>query len=62
MKFIFYENEHYINDDECEECWNEPSRCKNCGGLIHKEYVDESYDDVQLAYACDKCGDRYEFE
>ena len=37
-------------------CWEYPRKC-DCGGLIHADYEDESYDgDIVLITKCDKCG------
>lgn len=54
-------DEHIIGDTECNNCWsdNYPKKCK-CGGLIHQQFIDESYDSVCTAKRCDNCNDDYE--
>ena len=50
---------HEAGNDDCPRC--SPQRC-DCGGLIHDEYLDESYDpetgdeSVYYTYLCDQCG------
>lgn len=34
--------------------------CLACGGLVHYEFGDESYDGYWLYRYCDRCGDEYE--
>ena len=52
---------HLVGNPECDACWQRPTLCR-CGGLIHSEYSDESYDSetgdesIFLEYCCDKCG------
>ena len=50
---------HTIGDKECSECWYEPRYCK-CGGIIHSQYIDETWDDLYISHICDKCGIDYE--
>jgi len=49
--------EHEKGNPNCSKCWTDfPKKCK-CGGLIHAEFGDESYDgDYWLYYKCDECG------
>jgi hypothetical protein len=44
------------------ECWKGfPVRCI-CGGLVHAQFVKESWQNVvDLAYACDICGENFIF-
>lgn len=48
--------EHEIGNVECEAC-RRPSYAQlcTCGGVIHDEFFDESWDTVLLVYQCDKC-------
>lgn len=61
IEACYSDSEHEIGlDGECPECWKGyPVKCK-CGGNVHAEFYDESFDDVALSYKCDKCGDNYE--
>lgn len=53
-------------DGECKACWpNYPKPCteKDCKGLVHAEFGDESYDpesgeeNYWLETKCDTCGE-----
>lgn len=58
----FSESDHKKGDVNCSECWPDyPKLCK-CGGLVHAEFGDESWDDYYLIRECDQCGDKYEVE
>lgn len=47
--------EHKIDDIECENCFNCPTKCK-CGGLIHTQFgVEDRKSNYWLFYKCDKC-------
>lgn len=49
--------DHLIGQPDCPGCWSEsfPVPC-GCGGLVHAEFEDESWDSVMLSYRCDRCG------
>jgi hypothetical protein len=53
---------HAAEDRRCNECYvNYPMKCA-CGGLIHAQYVDTTWDDqIQLEFSCDKCGGEYKY-
>ena len=46
---------HEIGNEECGECWYTPLKKCECGGLIHQQFADESYDGYSLYFLCDKC-------
>lgn len=51
---------HTVGDTECGHCWSGfPRDCdeEGCGGLVHAEFMEESYDSVYLTYRCDRCGE-----
>ena len=48
---------HAVGDEECADCWGEYPQPHECGGLMHAQFIDESYDSVMLGYLCDKCGE-----
>ncbi len=53
---------HEVGNKECSKCWSGfPKKCK-CGGLIHAEFGDESYDGYWLYKKCDKCNDDWRFK
>lgn len=66
--FSFGEDDypHRIGDPTCDEgyClgdkegWPDcyPTPCENCDGLVHANFVDESWDSIILVTRCDKCG------
>lgn len=62
MAFLLNKAEHTVGDHRCVECWKGfPVKCV-CGGFIHAQFVKESWQNViDLAYACDICGDKYKF-
>ena len=62
MAFILNKSEHTVGDSRCTECYKGyPLKCV-CGGLIHSQFVKETWDgDVNLSFGCDNCGDKYEF-
>lgn len=62
MAFLLNKAEHTVGDRRCCECWKGyPVRCV-CGGMVHAQFVKESWQNiVELAYACDKCGENYKF-
>lgn len=51
---------HKVGDPNCPECWGSqfPLPCADpkCPGLVHEEYVDESYDSIYTTLRCDLCG------
>lgn len=50
---------HTIGNKDCGEGWcgsSYPKACE-CGGLIHADFGDESYDGYWLHTKCDKCGE-----
>lgn len=52
---------HLVADESCPNCWTKefPKRCE-CGGLIHQDFGDESFDGEYFCrYACDNCGFDY---
>ena len=55
--------QHEVGNPDCPQCWGTfwPRRCR-CGGRVHAGFVDESWDNVILGYACDVCGDAYQEE
>lgn len=55
-RFAIDGTEHETGDKECLECYAEPDPC-DCGGLIHHQYFDESWDSVIVLHKCDLCGD-----
>lgn len=61
--FIVGKSEHHINDRKCEECYSfgYPKNC-SCGGLVHCEFIRQSWDlkELDLTRRCDKCGDEFE--
>ena len=49
---------HQAGNPECPECWGDfPRECteEGCGGLVHAEFGDESWDGYWLYYLCDRC-------
>lgn len=50
--------EHEDGVIDCAECWAECTPC-SCGGLIHHQFIDESYDSVIICHRCDKCQEDY---
>lgn len=51
--------QHPVGDPNCKSCWSGfPKECteEGCGGLVHAEFEDESWDDYWLTYRCDRCG------
>ena len=53
-------SEHPIGDRRCNECYiGYPNKCR-CGGLIHAEFVKESWEGFKkIETLCDKCGDEF---
>lgn len=53
---------HPIGDHRCNECWaGFPKRCQ-CKGLIHAQFIKESWrGELNLLYSCDNCGANYKF-
>lgn len=50
---------HIVGDLDCKGCWSGfPVPCteEGCGGLVHAEFEDESWDSYWLSYGCDRCG------
>ena len=60
--FIVGNSEHTPDDKRCCECTKGfPSSCV-CGGLIHAEFVKETWDNQNVFnYKCDKCADKFKF-
>ncbi len=57
--FIVGKAEHQVGN-RCSECWRGFPRKCCCGGMIHAEFVKESWDKVvTLVSKCDQCGDNY---
>ena len=54
--------EHEVGNSRCNECFrNFPGSCV-CSGLIHAQFVKESWDNqLELSFACDKCGSNFKF-
>lgn len=52
--------EHEVDNNRCQECWSSfPKNCE-CSGLVHAEFIKESWDRVlTLLFVCDKCGPNY---
>lgn len=53
--------EHMVGNIDCDVGWCQgntgfPAKHKDCGGLIHAEFGDESFDGYWLYKKCDKCG------
>lgn len=49
---------HTIGDPDCKGCWSGfpvPCEEEGCGGLVHAEFEDESWDSYWLSYGCDRC-------
>ncbi len=55
--FLFGEatDPHQVGSTDCDACWKGPFHC-DCGGLIHYEFGDESWDGYWLYSKCDQCG------
>lgn len=56
--------EHPIGDKECGVSWcggtSYPKPCDltpDCPGLVHANYIEESWDGYQLDTKCDVCGE-----
>ncbi len=45
--------DHEIGNIDCPQCDAYPCEC---GGIVHREYLDESWDSVYFSYWCDSCG------
>lgn len=62
MAFILSKAEHAVGDHYCAECWKgHPVKCI-CGGLVHAQFIKENWQNaVELAYACDICGENFNF-
>jgi len=61
--FCFGENDHYEHERgnlECPVCWTDSAARCVCGGIIHNNFFDESYDGYSLEYSCDRCGRDHE--
>lgn len=51
--------DHTQGDVNCEYCWGwGPHKKCECGGVVHSEFEEESYDSVFLTYECDACNSR----
>lgn len=48
---------HKSGDADCAHCYAEYPLPHACGGLMHCEFIDESYDEVFLRKRCDGCGE-----
>lgn len=62
MKPLIIENQpHEVGNIRCNECTRSyPAKCA-CGGLIHAQFVRETWQNQTiLAFACDLCGEKYE--
>jgi hypothetical protein len=61
MAFLVNNAQHSAGDRRCSECFiNYPMKC-NCGGLIHAQFVKETWQNqTVLAFACDVCGENYQ--
>lgn len=44
--------DHIVINGECSEC--NTKKC-SCGGFVHEELIDASYDSLFYDYWCDKC-------
>ena len=54
------EHLHEVGDTNCGEGWcghRYPIAHTGCGGLIHANFDDETYDGYSLHTRCDKCGE-----
>jgi len=51
---------HVVGSYQCRAGWCGgiafPRSCKRCGGLLHAEFVDQTFDGPELAVKCDTCG------
>jgi len=58
--FLVGNKEHTTGDNRCVECYTGyPHKCR-CGGLIHAEFVDKSWNgDLNIKFLCDQCGDQF---
>jgi len=62
MAFLINNAQHTAGDRRCEECVkNYPMKCI-CGGLIHAQFVRETWENKTiLAFACDVCNGNYQY-
>lgn len=62
MAFLLNKAEHTVGDHRCVECWKGyPVKCI-CGGLVHAQFISESWqNELNLTYSCDACGDKFQF-
>jgi len=60
--FAIGKSKHFPEDRRCCECYiGFPTPCA-CGGLIHAQYIDTTWDKhILIDFACDKCGADYKY-
>lgn len=57
------DDEHHIGNPDCNAgwcdtfAWPKPCDVPGCPGLIHANYIDESWDGYALDTQCDVCGE-----
>lgn len=55
-----FESLHKVGDAECRECFSSyfPKPCADpeCPGLVHEEFLEESWDSYYTTKQCDLCG------
>ena len=53
------EEHRMVSTDECDTCWQGyPHVHEDCGGLIHADFGDESWNgDYWLRTLCERCGE-----
>ena len=61
------DHETYFDENQepcCFDCSKVdfPQKHENCGGVLHAEFIDESYDSVFGYDFCDKCDYRKEWD
>ncbi len=57
MSFSLSNQEHTVGDRKCGECWSGYPKMCRCKGLIHAQFIKESYQsEFHLEFKCDYCG------
>jgi len=55
---LFVWGDHPRHDPQCSRCYESPSQCSKCGGVVHNEVYDYACDPEDtpiLRYECGKC-------
>lgn len=58
MNFKELDNGHEKDQKDCGACWTGYPMRHECGGLMHAEHFEESWDGYSLMVVCDKCDEK----